>query len=95
MADHSTSDDAKKYRSDKEVQEWAKKDPILRLEKYMKINKLLSDKYKEEVANKSKAKVEKEIEIYENLPAPNPKDMFENTYAELTPDLKEELKDFQ
>ena len=95
MADHSTSDDDKKYRSDKEVQEWAKKDPILRLEKYMKVNKLLSDKYKEEVANKSKAKVEKEIEIYENLTTPNPKDMFENIYAELTPDLKEEIKEFE
>lgn len=95
MADHSTSDDAKKYRNDKEVQEWAKKDPIIRLEKYMRANKLLNDKYKEEVAAKAREKVEKEIQIYENLPAPDPKGMFENIYAELTPDLKEEIKDFE
>ncbi len=95
MADHSTSDDAKKYRSDKEVQEWLSKDPVLRFEKYLRANNLLDDRYKEEVAKKAKEKVEKEIEIYENLPAPTPKDFFENTYAELTPDLKEELKDFE
>lgn|SRR3989338_4280008 len=95
MADHSTSDDAKKYRSDKEVQEWINKDPLLRLEKYMRANKLLDDKYKEEVAKKAKEKVEKEVEIYESLPAPAPEDMFNNIYAELTPDLKEELKDFK
>jgi pyruvate dehydrogenase E1 component alpha subunit len=94
MADHSTSDDSSKYRSTKEVSEWAKKDPILRLEKYMKANKMLDDKYKAGVAKKAKEQVEKEVEIYEKLPAPLPEDMFENTYAELTPELKEELKDF-
>jgi len=53
QTDHSTSDDAKKYRSDKEVQEWAKKDPLLRLEKYMRSKKMLDDKYKNEVAKKA------------------------------------------
>ena len=94
-ADHSTSDDAKKYRSDKEVQEWAKKDPILRLERYMKAAKLLDEKYRKEVIAKAKEKVEKEVEIYENLSAPTPKDMFDNTYAEYTPKLQEEIKDFE
>jgi pyruvate dehydrogenase E1 component alpha subunit len=94
-ADHSTSDDAKKYRSDKEVHEWAKKDPISRLEKYMKENKLLDEKYRKEVIAKAKAKVEKEVEIYEKLPDPTPKDMFDNTYAEYTPQLQEEIKDFE
>ena len=95
QTDHSTSDDAKKYRSDKEVQEWLKKDPVLRLEKYMAANKLLEDKYREEVAAKAKEKVEKEVGIYENLPAPELKDVFENTYKELTPDLKEQLNDLK
>lgn len=95
LTDHSTSDDAKKYRSDKEVQEWLKKDPILRLEKYMSANKLLDNKYKEEVAAKAKEKVEEEVKIYENLPAPEPEKVFENTYKELTPDLKEQLNDLK
>jgi len=77
------------------VQEWAKKDPILRLEKYMKDAKLLDEKYRKEVIAKAKEKVEKEVKIYENLPAPTPKDMFDNTYKEYTPKLQEEIKDFE
>ena len=95
LADHSTSDDAKRYRPEKELREWLKKDPILRLEKYMKANKLLNDKYKEEVAKKAKEKIEKEVEIYENLPAPEPEDMFKHTYAEMTPDLKDQLDELK
>jgi pyruvate dehydrogenase E1 component alpha subunit len=95
MADHSTSDDAKKYRSDKEVREWAKKDPILRLEKYMKANKLLDDKYKQEVAKKAKEKVEKEVEVYEKIEDPNPEDIFKYTYAEPTENLKEQFEEIK
>jgi pyruvate dehydrogenase E1 component alpha subunit len=95
MADHSTSDDAKKYRSQKEVDEWAKKDPLLRLEKYMKSIGLLDDKYAAQVAENAKSIVEKEVEKYENLSAPQPKDMFDNTYQEYTPDLKNESSEFE
>tara|TARA_Y100000310_G_scaffold281722_1_gene302422 strand:- start:53343 stop:54401 length:1059 start_codon:yes stop_codon:yes gene_type:complete len=95
IADHSTSDDAKKYRSDKEVQEWVKKDPISRLEKYMHSKKLLDDKYKQEVAKTAKEKVEKEVKVYEGLKDPDPKDMFLYTFEEPTEALKEQLKDFE
>ena len=96
LGDHSTSDDAKKYRSEKEVQEWMKKDPIIRLEIYMRANKLLDDKYKKDVAKRAKEKVEKEIKIYENLKDPDPESMMKYTYEEMTDNLKEqfdELKD--
>ena len=95
MADHSTSDDAKKYRSDKEVQEWAKKDPILRLEKFMKAKKLLDDSYKKEVAKKAREKVEKEVEAYEKLEDPKPEEIMKYTYAEMTDNLKEQFKELQ
>ncbi|MBI2650925.1 pyruvate dehydrogenase (acetyl-transferring) E1 component subunit alpha [Candidatus Woesearchaeota archaeon] len=91
LADHSTSDDAKRYRNDKEVESWTKKDPIIRLEKYMRSKKLLDDKYKEEVAKKAKEQVEKEVMIYENTKDPDAEDMFRYTYAEMTGNLKEQL----
>ncbi|MAE43281.1 pyruvate dehydrogenase (acetyl-transferring) E1 component subunit alpha [Candidatus Woesearchaeota archaeon] len=95
QADHSTSDDAKRYRTDKEMQEWLKKDPILRLEKYMKAKKLLDDKYKKEVANKTKEQVEKEVEKYENFPAPSPEDIVKYTFAEMNQDLKEQFEEIK
>ena len=95
MADHSTSDDAKKYRPEKEVKEWEGKDPILRLEKYMKSKGLLDEKYKEQVENKAKEQVEKEVEIYEKMPAANPEDIFKYIFAEMTPVLKEQMEDLK
>ena len=95
LGDHSTSDDAKKYRSDKEVQEWMKKGPIIRFEKYMRANKLLDDKYKKEVAKKAKEKVEKEIKIYENLKNPDVEDMMKYTYEEMTDNLKEQFEELK
>ena len=95
LADHSTSDDAKRYRSDKEVQEWVKKGPILRFEKYMRSKKLLDDKYKAQVAKKTKEQVEKEVEIYEKTPEPNPEDIVKYTFAEMTDNLKEELEEIK
>ena len=52
MADHTTSDDASRYRDPKEVEEWAKKDPIDRLRKYMKRVGIWSEEYEKRVKSK-------------------------------------------
>jgi pyruvate dehydrogenase E1 component alpha subunit len=94
-ADHSTSDDAKRYRTDKELQQWAKKDPIDRLEKYMRSRKLLDDKSRQDIVKKAKETVEKEVEIYENTEAPEPDDIVKYTFKEMTQDLKEQLEEIK
>ena len=93
MCDHSTSDDASKYRSKEEVEQWAKKDPIERLERYMRKKNLLNDAYKENVLNKSKDIIEKAVTEYEKLPAPDPKDIFKYVFAEMTQQQKEEMEE--
>ncbi len=95
LADHSTSDDAKRYRSDNEVQSWLKKDPIARLEKYMKNKKLLDDNYKKQVLEKAKKKVEKEVNVYESIKSPDPQDIFKYEFAEMTPELKEQSNEIK
>ncbi|MBL7055388.1 pyruvate dehydrogenase (acetyl-transferring) E1 component subunit alpha [Candidatus Woesearchaeota archaeon] len=93
--DHSTSDDAKKYRSEEEVKEWAAKDPIDRLRKYMMNKGILDDAKNEEIISKAKEKVEKAVEEYEKVSEPDPEDIFKYTYAEMTPNLKEQLEDLK
>ena len=93
MADHSTSDDASKYRPKEELEEWAKKDPIERLEKHMRKKNMLDDAYKENALAKSKEIVEKAVTEFEKLPAPDPKDIFKYVFAEMTPQQKEEMED--
>ena len=93
MADHSTSDDASKYRTKEELELWAKKDPIERLEKYMRKKGLLDDAYKNNVLTKSQEAVEKAVTEFEKLPPPDPKDIFKYVFAEMTQQQKEEMED--
>ena len=93
MADHSTSDDASRYRTKEEMDVWAKKDPIERLEKYMRKKSLLNDSYKETVLKKSQETIEKEVTEFEKMPAPDAKDIFKYVFAEMTQQQKEEMED--
>ena len=93
MADHSTSDDASRYRTKEELELWAKKDPIERLEKYMRKKGLLDDAYKQNVLNKSQETIEKAVTEFEKLPAPDPKDIFKYVFAEMTQQQKEEMEE--
>jgi len=95
IGDHSTSDDPSRYRSQKEVDEWKKKDPIDRLEKYMKNKGILDDKYKEKTARDCKKEVEAEVEKYEKLPGPNKDDMFMYMFKEMPQQLKEQFEEFK
>ena len=93
MGDHSTSDDALRYRTKEEIEQWAKKDPIDRLEKYMQKKGLFDDFYKERILKQSQEIIEKAVTEFEKLPAPDPKDIFKYVFAEMTPQQKEEMED--
>ena len=93
MCDHSTSDDASRYRPKEELEEWAKKEPIERLEKFMRKKGLLDDAYKENVLNKSKEIIEKSVTEFEKLQPPEPKDIFRYVFAEMTRQQKEEVEE--
>ena len=91
MGDHTTSDESKKYRDEKEVEEWAKKDPIKRLELYMEARKIGDKKYFEKIAKDATVQVEKAVEDMEKIPPPNPEDIFKYTFKEMPPQLQEQL----
>lgn len=93
LADHSTSDDSLRYRTKEEMEFWAKRDPIERLEKYMSKKGLLDNDYKERVLKHSQEIVEKAVTEFEKLPAPDPKDIFKYVFAEMTPQQVEEMKE--
>ena len=93
MGDHSTSDDASRYRSKEELQLWAKKDPIERFEKYMRMKNLLDDVYKQKVLAQSQEIIEKAVTEFEKISPPDPKDIFKYVFAEMTQQQKEEMDD--
>jgi 2-oxoisovalerate dehydrogenase E1 component alpha subunit len=54
---HTSDDDDRTYRSREEVEEWRKKDPILRFERYLKEAEVLDDKGIESLREEAKSDV--------------------------------------
>lgn len=97
MSDHTTADDATRYRKEDEVKGWLERDPIKRFKLYLLSRGILNDPLDEEIHKKAKAEVERGVELAENVPRPTPDDIFKYNYAEMPWNLKdglEELKGF-
>lgn len=95
MCDHSTSDDAKRYRSELEVKDWEKKDPILRLEKYMMKKGLLNDDSKKKIIESAVKTVDDEIKKFESMQPPNRDDIFNYMFEKMPQQLEEQFKEFR
>ncbi len=94
MADHTTSDDATRYRPKEEIELWQARDPISRLRIFMGKRGLLTEQYQKDVDQRSKAAVDEAQKKAEAAAPPDPRDMFTYTYAGLTQRQARELKDF-
>jgi pyruvate dehydrogenase E1 component alpha subunit len=93
MGDHTTSDDAKRYRTEEELEIWRKRDPILRLEKYMAKAGMISLKEKAKTWVDAESKVEQAVKEFEVMPKPNPEDAFHFAYAKMTAELEEQMNE--
>lgn len=94
MSDHTTADDATVYRPKQLVEEWKKKDPIARLQTYMKKMKMWAQDYEEDLQRRVAKRIEDAVRAYETTPAQDPADMFKYTYQNLSQDLQAQLDEF-
>jgi pyruvate dehydrogenase E1 component alpha subunit len=90
MSHHTTADDSTKYRPASEVADWAKKDPISRLRKFLESKKLWNDEKENAAAAETEAWIDGEIAAYEAFPEPNPLDMFSNNVVRAPWNLQEQ-----
>lgn len=86
--DHTTSDDARRYRKEAEVKAWMKLDPISRFESFLTKKKILSPKSILSIQSSSEKQVSKAWEAYLKIKPQNKTDFFDYMYKELTPDLQ-------
>ncbi len=84
MGDHSTSDDASRYRPKEEMEKWIGRDPIQRLEKYMRTAGILTDDYKAQVTKKAVDMVEQAVLEFEKISPPDKDDIFTFVYAQMS-----------
>lgn len=85
VSDHTTADDATRYRSREEVEEWKARDPVLRLKLFMEKNGIWTEQYQKEIEEKARVMVDEAVKKEETIERPYPKDMFAYTYEKPTP----------
>lgn len=81
VADHTTSDDAGRYRSAEEVTSWSARDPLLRLERYMEQRGIWNASYAQEIHERATSDIDAAITVMEAADAPDPDDLFKHTLA--------------
>ncbi len=81
MEDHTTSDDAKKYRSLKEKKRWEIKDPLLRLRLYLESKKWWNKNKESKLVEKVQIDVKKAVQKYLKTKPPKREDMFNYLFA--------------
>ena len=90
MGPHTTSDDPTRYRSQTEVEHWAALDPILRYRNYLRHVGVWTERLDERVQAKS-ARMRTELrDAVVEAPDIAVTEMFDTTYADITPELVEQ-----
>lgn len=81
LGDHTTADDARRYRDQKEVEMWAARDPLVRLRKYLEKKDLWSEDRQKKLEERAKAIVQEVVKTAEGIEKPATDDIFDYTFA--------------
>ena len=88
LGDHTTADDARRYRDAAELEAWKGRDPITRLGKYLRAKKLWDDKKETAAQERAKEEVAAVVKRAETIASPDKADFFNHMYAELSEELQ-------
>ena len=94
MGPHTTSDDPSRYEDRAEHEEWAMKDPILRVERYLEEEGALTPEVRAAIAMKSDAVAAEFRSACLELENPEPLSVFDNIYAEPHTGLDRQKRDY-
>ncbi len=90
MGPHSTSDDPTVYRSEEEVEQWRKGDPIRRYAAFLKKRGLLDDEAEDTAQAEAKEAVRQAVSDAEISPPVPVESLFEDVYEEMPRHLAEQ-----
>jgi len=94
MGDHTTADDATKYRKPDVIKEWEKKDPIDRLKKYLVKKHSWTEAKDKKLIEELTTEVESAVKEFENMEPLEPTNIFKHMYSEMPWHLKEQMDEF-
>jgi pyruvate dehydrogenase E1 component alpha subunit len=92
LADHTTADDAARYRSAEEVAAWQERDPLLRLERYLASRGGWDEAVASDVRRAAAAAVDAGVRCFEATPPPAPDELFAQVTAIPSPRREEQQR---
>ncbi len=90
LGDHTTADDARRYRNKKEVDEAWKKDPLKRMRKWLESKKAWNQKKEDAWHHECDDWMDNEVNAYLETKAQPLEAIFDYTFAELPADLEKQ-----
>lgn len=90
LGDHTTADDARRYRSDADLKSAERIEPMIRLRKWLTDNNLWDDDQEAVEIQECKARVQVEVQAYLNTPPQTVDDFFDYVYETCPEDLIEQ-----
>jgi pyruvate dehydrogenase E1 component alpha subunit len=92
LGDHTTADDARRYRDPEEVEAWKAKDPIIRTRKYLEGKGLWDEAKQAEAQARAEALTKAVQDEVLNAPAPHRNEMFEHLFAEMPAEQRRQME---
>jgi TPP-dependent pyruvate/acetoin dehydrogenase alpha subunit len=89
---HTTADDPTKYRTEKEIEPWRPLDPLVRLRLYLKEKRLWDEGVEQRMNEEAQKEIDQAVRDAEAIPPPTPDEIFISVFAEMPPQLKEQLE---
>jgi pyruvate dehydrogenase E1 component alpha subunit len=72
--------DPERYRTSEEIKKWEEDDPIGKFRKYLKLEKIATEKQLKEMEDKAEGDVAESVKFAESSPEPKVEELFKNTY---------------
>jgi pyruvate dehydrogenase E1 component alpha subunit len=95
MGAHSTSDDPTRYRSNAEVESWARKDPLDRLHKHLVSSGHVTEASDAALDVELSAEIAAAVDAVENMPPLDRTSLLDDVYAEPPWHLREQLRELK
>jgi pyruvate dehydrogenase E1 component alpha subunit len=93
MSFHNTTDNPSRYQDPKELEEARKRDPIDRVKKYLEGLGMWNAEREQEMTAAISADLDEAVRLAQQAPPPQPSQIFDNVFAELTPRLDRQRRE--